>query len=65
MAVGTNQGETEIWDTSVGKVVRKMSGHLGRVSAIAWNGSTVSTGSRDRMILTRDLRASNSIVQRH
>jgi len=38
---------------------------MARVSAVAWNGSTVSTGSRDRMVVSRDLRASNSTIQRH
>jgi cell division cycle 20-like protein 1 (cofactor of APC complex) len=46
-------------------LIRTLSGHLGRVSAISWNGSTISTGSRDRMILSRDLRAKNSITHKH
>lgn len=32
---------------------------MSRVSSIAWNGSVVSTGSRDRNILSRDLRDPN------
>ena len=39
------------------KKVRDLHGHLGRVSSIAWCKSLVSTGSRDRNILQRDLRA--------
>jgi len=62
LAVGTNSGDTQIWDTNHGKLVRTLSGHLGRVSAVAWNGSTISTGSRDRMILSRDLRCKDSII---
>lgn len=57
LAVGTHSGVTQIWDTVGGRLVRSFGGHLGRVSAIAWNTSTVSTGSRDRTILQRDLRA--------
>lgn len=57
IAVGTSQGETQVWDINHGKLVRNFRGHLDRVSSIAWNGTTISTGSRDRMILTRDLRA--------
>lgn len=60
LAVGTHSGVTQIWDSLSGKLVRSFGGHLGRVSAIAWNQSTVSTGSRDRCILQRDLRASAS-----
>jgi cell division cycle 20-like protein 1, cofactor of APC complex len=34
-----------------------MGGHEGRVCAIAWNSKYLSTGSRDRGILHRDLRS--------
>ena len=34
-----------------------MKGHEGRVCAIAWNQKFLSTGSRDRGILHRDLRS--------
>jgi cell division cycle 20-like protein 1, cofactor of APC complex len=57
LAVGTNSGDTQIWDTNHCKMVRTLTGHLSRVGAVAWNGSIVSTGSRDRNILQRDLRA--------
>ena len=59
LAVGTLNGQTQIYDVNHEKLVRTLSGHQGRVSAIAWNGSLVSTGSRDRQILCRDLRAPN------
>jgi cell division cycle 20-like protein 1 (cofactor of APC complex) len=51
LAVGTNSGETQIWDTNHCKLVRTLQGHLSRVGTVAWNGSIVSTGSRDRNIL--------------
>mgnify|MGYP003895508113 FL=1 len=57
LAVGTHSGFTQIWDTHHNRLVRTLSGHVGRVSSIAWNKSIVSTGSRDRNILQRDLRA--------
>ena len=60
LAVGTNSGETQIWDTNHCKLVRTLQGHLSRVGTVAWNGSVVSTGSRDRNILQRDLRANNN-----
>ena len=60
LAVGTNSGTTQIWDTIQCKKVRDLHGHLGRVSSIAWSKSLVSTGSRDRNILQRDLRAPGS-----
>ena len=57
LAVGTHSGTTQIWDTTSCKLVRTLQGHMGRVSSIAWNQAIVSTGSRDRNILLRDLRA--------
>lgn len=41
-----------------------MTGHLSRVGTVAWNGSIVSTGSRDRNILQRDLRDPNQVVSK-
>ena len=37
-----------------------MPGHRQRVGAIAWGASALSTGSRDRTILQRDVRAPQS-----
>lgn len=51
LAVGTNSGDTQIWDTNHCKLVRTLSGHLSRVGCVAWSNSIVSTGSRDRNIL--------------
>ncbi len=65
LAVGTDNGNTEIWDINHGKVIRTLGDHHGRISSIAWNGSTLSTGSRDRMILSRDLRMKQSITHKH
>ena len=33
-----------------------LEGHTARVGALAWNGDSLSSGSRDRMILQRDIR---------
>lgn len=63
--MGTNEGETEIWDVNHCKMIRSFGGHQGRVSAIAWNESTLSTGSRDRMILSRDLREKNTYNRKY
>lgn len=65
LAIGTHNGDTQIWDTTKGKIVRTLGDHLARVSSVSWNGSIVSTGSRDRTIYSRDLRAKNSIVTKH
>ena len=58
LSVGLESGETQIWDVQQLKLVKTLGGHLGRVSAISWNDSLLSTGSRDRLILEHDLRSS-------
>ena len=57
LSVGLQDGTTEIWDTTKLSQLRTFEGHHGRVSASAWNNSLVATGSRDRRILLRDIRA--------
>lgn len=56
VAVGTNKGEVQIWDATQCRKWRTMTGHRGRVGTMAWNGYTLSTGSRDHHILHRDVR---------
>lgn len=56
LAVGTNKGEVQLWDTIKGKKVRSMAGHTARVGTMAWTGCTLASGSRDRNIFLRDLR---------
>ena len=57
LCVGNKMGEIEIWDVNQCKVVRTIGGHSNRIGACAWNGSLIATGSRDRSILVRDIRA--------
>ncbi|XP_047341862.1 protein FIZZY-RELATED 2-like [Impatiens glandulifera] len=57
LAVGTNSGKLQIWDASRCKRVRTMDGHRLRVGALAWSSSILSSGSRDKSILQRDIRA--------
>ena len=58
-SLGTNSGEVQIWDVNKMKRVRIMHGHSNRVGAIAWNSTILSTGSRDKTILHRDLRSNH------
>jgi cell division cycle 20-like protein 1 (cofactor of APC complex) len=62
LSVGMSNGETQIWDTNQLELVRTLDGHNGRVGVSAWNGSMLATGSRDRRILMRDVRADNSLI---
>jgi cell division cycle 20-like protein 1, cofactor of APC complex len=56
LAVGTNRGEVQLWDTVKCKKVRSMAGHTARVGTLAWTGPILASGSRDRLIYLRDVR---------
>ncbi|KAM5238326.1 fizzy-related protein homolog isoform 2-T2 [Ctenodactylus gundi] len=56
VAVGTHKGFVQIWDAAAGKKLSMLEGHTARVGALAWNADQLSSGSRDRMILQRDVR---------
>jgi cell division cycle 20-like protein 1 (cofactor of APC complex) len=64
VAVGTNKGEVQIWDAAQCRKLRTMTGHRGRVGAMAWNGFVLSTGSRDHHILHRDVRQQAHFMSR-
>ena len=46
VAVGTHKGLVQVWDVSSNKRLQVLDGHGARVGALAWNGDTVSSGSR-------------------
>ena len=56
MSIGTNSGVVQIWDVNKCKMIREMKGHEGRVGTIAWSTNVLSSGSKDKNILHRDLR---------
>ena len=56
MAVGTHKGLLQVWDVTSSKRLCILEGHSARVGALAWNGDVLSSGSRDRFILQRDVR---------
>lgn len=64
LAVGTNRGEVQLWDTIQSKKVRSMSGHSSRVGALAWTGPVLASGSRDRLIYLRDVRLQVSFTDK-
>ncbi len=39
------------------RCLRRLEGHVARVGALAWNADLLASGSRDRQILLRDIRA--------
>ena len=64
LAVGTNSGDVQVWDVNKMKRLRAFQGHSNRVGAISWNSTLLSTGSRDKNILNRDMRVSTPYVSR-
>uniref|UniRef100_A0A8C5HHC1 Fizzy-related protein homolog n=1 Tax=Gouania willdenowi TaxID=441366 RepID=A0A8C5HHC1_GOUWI len=64
VAVGTHKGYVQIWDASGGRKLTSLEGHSARVGALAWNGEQLSSGSRDRVILQRDVRTPPSAERR-
>jgi len=56
LAVGTNRGCVQLWDTQVQKRTAIFESHESRAGALAWNGELLCSGSRDRFIIQRDIR---------
>lgn len=64
LAVGTGSGLVEIWDVAAQKCTRTMTGHSLRTSSLLWNEHVLSSGSRDRSILHRDVREASHFMKR-
>eukprot|EP00842_Homolaphlyctis_polyrhiza_P004936 jgi/Hompol1/5443/HPOL_001937-RA len=62
LAVGTSRGFVQLWDVEKSRKIRQMSGHTARVGSLAWNAEILSSGSKDRTILQRDVRTSQDFV---
>lgn len=56
LAVGTSEGEVQLWDASKTKKIRTMAGHSSRVGALSWNSHNLSSGSRTGVIHHHDVR---------
>ncbi|KDR10117.1 fizzy-related protein homolog isoform X2 [Zootermopsis nevadensis] len=64
VAVGTHHGYVQVWDVAVNSQVNELQGHSDRVGALAWNGDVLSSGSRDKLILQRDVRTPSLVTER-
>lgn len=54
----------QIWDVTKLKRTRTMLGHRQRVGTQAWNSHMLSSGSRDKSILLRDVRVPEPFVEK-
>lgn len=64
IAIGTNRGFVQIWDAEKSRRLRTMTGHDARVGALAWNDHILTSGSRDRLIYHRDVRAPDQYLRK-
>lgn len=64
LAIGTHKGFVQIYDAEKQRRLRTMTGHTARVGALAWNDHILSSGSRDRSIMHRDVRSPDQYLRR-
>lgn len=58
LAIGTFLADLQVWDAVALTRLRSLrGGHRERIGSLAWNGSALTSGSRDAKILHHDLRA--------
>ncbi|KAF9986352.1 ubiquitin-protein transferase activating protein [Mortierella antarctica] len=62
LAIGTFDGDTQIWDIETKSKVRSMTGHVARVGVLSWDKHILSSGCRDGSIWNHDVRVQNHKV---
>eukprot|EP00043_Microstomoeca_roanoka_P015416 m.154476 g.154476 ORF g.154476 m.154476 type:complete len:485 (-) comp16257_c0_seq8:2991-4445(-) len=62
LAVGTAQGEVQVWDAIQNTCVSQYKDNHSRVGSLAWSSTLLATGSRDRQIHLYDRRQSDRPV---
>lgn len=61
---GSCSAAAQIWDVTKLKRTRTMTGHRQRVGTQAWSSHMLSSGSRDKAILLRDVRVPEPYVEK-
>eukprot|EP00850_Spirogloea_muscicola_P015787 SM000124S25919 [mRNA] locus=s124:109767:112041:+ [translate_table: standard] len=62
LAVGLSTSEVQLWDSCSLRQIRTLKGHTARVGSLSWNGSTLSTGGRDNLIINHDVRVREHVT---
>ncbi|XP_053446570.1 cell division cycle protein 20 homolog B isoform X2 [Nycticebus coucang] len=62
LAVGTSEGDVQLWDVVTKRRLRNMPGHLSVVGALSWNNCILSSGSRLGRVYHHDVRATQHHV---
>ncbi|KAK9697440.1 hypothetical protein RND81_08G037700 [Saponaria officinalis] len=64
IAVGLNNSEVQLWDSTSFLQLRTLKGgHTARVGSLEWNNHILTTGSMDGKIINNDVRIRNPIVE--
>lgn len=64
IAVGLNNSEVQLWDSTANRLVRTLrGGHESRVGALDWNNHILTTGGMDDQIINNDVRVRAHIVE--
>ena len=64
LAIGLRTGNVQIWDVPSGKLLRVMQGHSNRTGTLSWSNCMLSSGSRDKNVLVRDVRVKDHYIKR-
>lgn len=62
LGIGDNKGTVKIYDVESSKQIRMFDNHDQRVGTLDWNGSIITSGSRDGSIILSDVRSPRSQV---
>ncbi|KAI8325026.1 WD40 repeat-like protein [Martensiomyces pterosporus] len=62
LAVGTSEGDVQIWDSESQSKIRSMPGHQARVGVMSWERHILSSGCRDGSIWNHDVRVASHKV---
>ncbi|XP_042494846.1 cell division cycle 20.1, cofactor of APC complex-like [Macadamia integrifolia] len=63
IAVGLNNSDIQLWDSSSNRQLRTLQGHQSRVGSLDWNNHILTTGGMDGLIINNDVRVRNHIVE--
>ncbi|KAL8095583.1 cell division cycle 20.2, cofactor of APC complex-like [Apium graveolens] len=64
IAVGMNNSEVQLWDSTANRQLRTLRGcHSLRVGALDWNNQILTTGGMDGQIVNNDVRVRDHIVE--
>nr|GMC84644.1 cell division cycle 20.2, cofactor of APC complex-like [Ipomoea batatas] len=63
-AIGLNNSDVQLWDTTANRLLRTLrGGHQSRVGALDWNNHILTTGGMDGLINNNDVRVRAPIVE--